>query len=187
MTQIATLVGSLRKESFSRKIASAVAKLTPELSFDFIEIGALPYFNQDLEADPPSEWLAFREQVRAADAILFVTTEYNRSIPAVLKNAIDVGSRPYGEGILIGKPAAIISTSLGAIGGFGANHHLRQSLSFLDMPVLGQPEAYIGNTATLFDGNGALNNDATRQFLENFGKAFSAFVADAKAPKAKIS
>lgn len=176
MTNVVVLVGSLRKESFSRKVAMAVAKLTPDLSFDFPDIGAVSYFNQDLEAAPPADWTAFRERVAAADAVLFVTAEYNRSVPGVLKNALDVASRPYGKGALLGKTAAVISTSIGAIGGFGANHHLRQSLSFLDMAVMAQPEAYVGNAGSLFDDTGELTSDGTREFLMGFGKAFKAFI-----------
>ena len=172
MTKVAVLVGSLRKESFSRKVANALAKLTPGLTFDFPDIGSVSFFNQDLEANPPADWTALRQSIAAADAVLFVTAEYNRSVPGVLKNALDVASRPYGQGALMGKPAAVISTSIGAIGGFGANHHLRQSLTFLNMPVLAQPEAYIGNTGSLFDDAGNLTNDGTRDFLVNFGKAF---------------
>ena len=134
-------------------------------------------FNQDLEASPPADWTALRERIAAADAVLFVTAEYNRSVPGVLKNAIDVASRPYGQGALAGKPAAIISTSIGAIGGFGANHHLRQSLCFLNMPVLEQPEAYIGGTGSLFDDAGQLTNEGTRDFLTGFGKAFEQHIA----------
>ena len=176
MTKVVVLVGSLRKESFSRKTAKALVKLTPELDFDFLDIGAVSYFNQDLEADPPADWVSFRERVAAADAVLFVTAEYNRSVPGVLKNAVDVASRPHGKGALLGKPAAIISTSIGAIGGFGANHHLRQSLAFLDMPTMEQPEAYIGHAGSLFDDDGNLTNDGTRDFLAKFGKAFAAFI-----------
>ena len=176
MTKVVVLVGSLRKESFSRKTAKALVKLTPELDFDFLDIGAVSYFNQDLEANPPADWVSFRERVAAADAVLFVTAEYNRSVPGVLKNAVDVASRPYGKGALLGKPAAIISTSIGAIGGFGANHHLRQSLAFLDMPTMEQPEAYIGHAGSLFDDDGNLTNDGTRDFLAKFGKAFAAFI-----------
>jgi len=176
MTTVAVLVGSLRKESFSRKVAKAVARLNPELMFDFLDIGAVSYFNQDLEANPPADWTAFRDRIRAADAVLFVTAEYNRSVPGVLKNAVDVASRPYGQGALAGKPAAVISTSVGAIGGFGANHHLRQSLAFLNMPTMGQPEAYVGNTGSLFDDKGELANDATRDYLAAFGKTFAAFI-----------
>ena len=177
MTSVAVLVGSLRKESFSRKTAKALAALTPGLKFDFLDIGGVSHFNQDLEASPPADWTTLRNAISAADAILFVTAEYNRSVPGVLKNAIDVASRPYGQGALAGKPAAIISTSIGAIGGFGANHHLRQSLCFLNMPVLEQPEAYIGGSGSLFDDAGNLTNDGTREFLVNFGKAFERLIA----------
>lgn len=177
MTKVAVLVGSLRKESFSRKVANALAKLTPGLKFDFPDIGSVSFFNQDLEANPPADWTALRQSISAADAVLFVTAEYNRSVPGVLKNALDVASRPYGQGALMGKPAAVISTSIGAIGGFGANHHLRQSLTFLNMPVLAQPEAYIGNTGSLFDDAGNLTSDGTKDFLVNFGKAFEKHIA----------
>lgn len=176
MTKVAVLVGSLRKESFSRKVARALAALTPKLTFDFIDIGSVSHFNQDLEQSPPADWTAFRERIAAADAVLFVTAEYNRGTPGVLKNAIDVGSRPYGQGVLNGKPAAIISTSIGAIGGFGANHQLRQSLAFLNMPTLAQPEAYIGNSGSLFGEAGDLENDTTKQFLVRFGQAFEAHI-----------
>lgn len=176
MTTVAVLVGSLRKESFSRKVAKAVVRLTPGLKFDFLDIGGVSFFNQDLEANPPADWTAFRDRIKAADAVLFVTAEYNRSVPGVLKNAVDVASRPYGQGALMGKPAAVISTSIGAIGGFGANHHLRQSLCFLNMPTLEQPEAYVGHTGSLFDDQGELTSDGTREFLVNFGKAFTAFI-----------
>ena len=133
----------------------------------------MPAFNQDLEATPPGEWTAFRALVKAADAVLFVTPEYNRSVPGVLKNAIDVGSRPYGSSVWKGKPAAVVSNSPGAIGGFGAYHHLRQTLVFLNMPTVNQPETYIGHVATLFGENGELTNEATREFLTGFTKVFA--------------
>jgi chromate reductase len=176
MIKVVVLVGSLRKESFSRKMAKALAKLMPNIDFDFPDIGAVSFFNQDKEANPPADWVSFRKRIAAADAVLFVTAEYNRSVPGVLKNALDVASRPYGQSVLQGKTAAVLSTSTGAIGGFGANHHLRQSLVFLDMPTLAQPEAYIGNSGKLFDEKGELTNDSTREFLVNFGKAFKAFI-----------
>lgn len=176
MTKVAVLIGSLRQESFSRKVAKAVAELTPTLSLDFIDIGAVSFFNEDLEANPPADWQALRHRVSSADAVLFVTAEYVRSVPGVLKNAIDICARPQGRSALGGKPAAIISTSLGALGGFGANHHLRQSLASLDMTVLGQPEAYIGNTGALFDAQGGLVDERARTFLAAFGNAFEAFV-----------
>ena len=175
---VVVFIGSLRKESFTRKTANALIALArPPLKLAIVEIGALPFYNQDVEASPPKEWIAFRERVRAADAVLFVTPEYNRSVPGVLKNAIDVGSRPYGKSVWNDKPGAVVSVSPGAIGGFGANHHLRQSLVFLNIPTLQQPEAYIGHADTLFDDTGALTNDSTREFLSKFVDAFSAWIA----------
>src|ERR1700742_2965050 len=149
--KVAVLVGSLRKESFSRKVANALVPLAkPELELSLVEIGDLQLYNEDTEHHPPDTWKSFREKIKGSDAVLFVTPEYNRSVPGCLKNAIDVGSRPYGSSVWSRKPAAIVSTSPGAMGGFGANHHLRQSLVFLDMPVLQQPEAYNGHANTLF-------------------------------------
>ena len=175
---VAVIVGSLRRESFSKKTANAVARLAPQdLRFELVPIGDLPFYNEDLETqNPPAAWTAFRERIRAADAVLFVTPEYNRSVPAVLKNAIDVGSRPYGASVFSGKPAAVISTSVGALGGFGANHHLRQSLVFLNMPTLAQPEAYVGNSGALFDSEGQLKNEATEKFLRDFGATFARWI-----------
>ncbi|WP_313958431.1 NADPH-dependent FMN reductase [Chelativorans salis] len=186
MTKIAVLVGSLRKESFSRKVAAAITGLEKNLSFDFVDIGKISYFNEDLEANPPADWTDYRNRIIAADAVLFVTPEYVRSVPAVLKNAVDVGSRPYGQGVLMGKPAAIVSTSLGAIGAFGANHHLRQSLASLDMPTLGQPECYIGNTGRLFDDDGELVDEGTREFLATFAKSFKEFVEKMVRPGSEL-
>lgn len=181
--KVAVIVGSLRKESLNRKVANAVVALAPAgLQFSFPEIGDLPLFNQDLEPAPPPQWVRFRDEIRAADAVLFVTPEYNRSVPGVLKNAIDVGSRPYGQSVFNGKPAAVISVSMGAIGGFGANHHLRQSLTFLNMPVLQQPEAYVGAAQTLFDAQGKVINDGTKTFLTQFAGAFAAWI-EANAPQ----
>jgi chromate reductase len=152
-------------------------RATPKgLKLGIVEIGQLPLYNQDIDDKPPAEWTAFRERVRAADAVLFVTPEYNRSLPAPLKNAIDVGSRPYGKSAWSGKPGAVVSASPGAIGGFGANHHLRQSLVFLDVPAMPQPEAYIGGADKLFDASGKLNNDGTRKFLHGFMQAFEAWI-----------
>lgn len=172
--KIAVVVGSLRKESFTLKLAKAIAAVAPaNLTFDFVEIGQLQHFNQDLEATPTQEWTDFRNRIKAADGVLFVTPEYNRSVPGALKNAIDVGSRPYGSSVWNGKPAAVVSNSPGAIGGFGAYHHLRQSLVFLNMPTLNQPETYVGGVATLFDAQGELINESTREFLTGFAKAFA--------------
>jgi len=178
--KIAVLVGSLRKESFNRKMAKVLATLAPEsLTLEIIEIGGLPLYDQDYddEGKPPSAWTEFRKRVKSFDGILFVTPEYNRSVPGVLKNALDVGSRPYGQSVWGGKPGAVISVSPGAIGGFGANHHLRQSLVFLDVPAMQQPEAYIGGAAQLFDANGNITNKTTRGFLMKFMNSFAAWVA----------
>jgi chromate reductase len=185
---VAVVVGSLRKDSVSRKIAKALAALTPNLKFNVVEIGDLQHFDQDLEAAPPAEWTRFRNEIAAHDAVLFLTPEYNRSVPGVLKNAIDVGSRPYGSSVWNGKPGAVISVSPGAIGGFGANHHLRQSLVFLNVPLLSQ-EAYIGNAFALFDDNGELINESTTEFLKGYGQAFTAWIEKilADAPVAKAA
>ncbi len=175
--RIATLVGSLREASLTRKTARAIEKLAPpSLRFEEVEIGDLPLYNEDLERDPPQPWVAFRDQVRPVDGILFATPEYNRSVPGLLKNAIDVGSRPYGKSVWSGKPTAVVSVSPGGIGAFGANHHLRQSLVFLDMPVLQQPEAYVGHANELFGGDGSVKNEGTEKFLRSFAEAFAAWV-----------
>ena len=174
---VAAVVGSLRKDSFNRKMAHALAALAePALGFDFPQIDGLPLYNQDLDNDPPAPWKEFRDRIRRVDAVLFVTPEYNRSVPGVLKNAIDVASRPYGKSVWDGKPAAVVSVSPGGIGGFGANHHLRQSLVFLNMPVLQSPEAYIGGAADLFDESGKLKNEATRAYLKKFVDAFAQWI-----------
>lgn len=177
---VAVFVGSLRKDSFNRKMARALAELAPaSLSLKIVEIGQLPLYNEDLddEAQPPPAWSAFRRRVRAADAVLFVTPEYNRSVPGALKNALDVASRPYGANAWQGKPGAVVSVSPGAIGGFGANHHLRQSLVFLDVAALPQPEVYVGGAATLFDAAGRLTNDSTRAFLRGFMEGFDRWIS----------
>jgi chromate reductase len=175
--KVAVLVGSLRKGSISRKVAHALEGLAPErLKLEIVEIGDLQHYNPDLEENVPPAWAAFRNTIRASDAVLFVTPEYNRSVPGVLKNAIDVGSRPYGKSAWAGKPAAIVSVSPGALSAFGANHHLRQSLVFLDMPAMQQPEAYIGNAAALFDDKGQLSNESTRAFLRNFMNSFESWI-----------
>jgi chromate reductase len=175
---VAVFVGSLRKDSINRKLATALADLAPaSLKLTIVEIGQLPLYNQDEDSNPPAAWTAFRERLKGADAVLFVTPEYNRSVPAALKNALDVGSRPAGQSVWNGKPGAVVSASPGAIGGFGANHHLRQSLVFLNVPAMQQPEAYIGGADKLFDASGKLINDGTRKFLQGFMQAFAAWVA----------
>ena len=175
--KIAVVVGSLRRGSFSRKLANALIPLAkPELDLTIVEIGDLPLYNEDTEADPPQASKSFREAIRAADAVLFVTPEYNRSMPGCLKNAIDVGSRPYGLSAWSGKPCAVISNSPGAIGGFGANHHLRQSLVFLDMPVLQQPEAYIAQSNKLVGDDGKIADDSKREYLQKILHAFAGWI-----------
>ena len=175
---VGVLVGSLRKESHSRRLALALAPLSPpSLSYRFIEIGAMPLYNQDYEtASPPAAWTAFRDDVRRSDALLFVTPEYNRSIPSALKNAIDVGSRPKGSSVYDFKPAAVISNSPGVLGGFGANHHLRQCLMCLNAAVMPAPEAYIGGVDKLFDEQGGVANPAIRDFLTQFMQRFADWV-----------
>jgi chromate reductase len=176
---VAVVVGSLRKESLNRKMAKALSELAPaSLKLEIVEIGQLAHYNQDEDeaGKAPQSWRDFRSRIKASDAVIFVTPEYNRSVPGVLKNAIDVGSRPYGQSAWDRKPAAVISVSPGAIGAFGANHHLRQSLVFLNMPPLQQPEAYIGGAAQLFDAAGKLTNDSTREFLSKLLQAFAAWI-----------
>src|SRR6201994_2636383 len=153
---IVVIVGSLRKESFSLKIANALAKLAPpSLKLDVTTLHGISFFNQALEANPPADWLAFREKLQKSHGVLFITPEYNRGIPGVLKNAIDVGSRPYGSSVWNGKPAAVVSNSPGAIGGFGAYHQIRQAAVFLNMPIMQQPEAYLGHVnEDSFDADG---------------------------------
>jgi chromate reductase len=182
--RVAVVVGSLRKDSFNRKMANALAAMAPpSLALETVEIGQLPLYNQDDDASPPAASSAFKQQIAGADAVLFVTPEYNRSVPGVLKNAIDIASRPYGQSAWDGKPAAVMSVSPGAIGGFGANHHLRQSLVFLNMPTLQQPEAYVGGAGDMFDESGAIKKPETKQFVEKFLAAFAAWIErTAKAP-----
>lgn len=177
--RIGVIVGSLRRGSYNRKIAGVLKEVAPQ-TFDMvdIEIGQLPLYNQDLDEQGPlpESWVFFREALQSVDAVLFLTPEYNRSVPGALKNALDVGSRPYGKNRWNGKPAAIVSVSPGALGAFGANHHLRQSLVFLNAPAMNQPEAYIGNVASMFDANGNFNNDNTRKFLKDFMESFALWV-----------
>ena len=176
-TDVVIIVGSLRRESLSRKMANALRELAPpSMKLDIVEIRQLPLYNQDHEEEPPRPWLDFRERVRRADAVLFVTSEYNRSVPGALKNALDVASRPYGQNAWDGKPAAIVSVSPGLLGAFGANHHLRQSLVFLNMPTLQQPEAYVSRAAELFDEHGRHTNESTREFLRQFLRAFDSWI-----------
>lgn len=176
--KVAVIVGSLRKGSYNRLMARAAAEVAPQsLELEIVEIGQLALYNEDADhGNPPAAWAEFRHKVKSADAVLFLTPEYNRSVPGVLKNAIDVGSRPYGQSAWSGKPGAVISVSPGAIGGFGANHHLRQSFVFLDVPMMQQPEAYIGGAAKMFDESGKLTNDSTREFLRKFMESFAGWI-----------
>ncbi len=176
--KVAVLVGSLRKGAFTRSIAGALAELAaPRLDLGIVEIGDLPLYNPDLDTDtPPAAWTRFRGEVAAAKAVLFVTPEYNRSFPAALKNALDVGSRPYGHSVWNGKPGAIVSVSPGGLSAFGANHHLRQPLVFLNVPVMQQPEAYIGHVGDLLDADGKLTNQGTRDFLTGYATAFADWI-----------
>lgn len=175
--KVAVLVGSLRKDSLNRKLALALrASAPPTLALEIVEIGALPLYNQDDDADPPPASVAFKQQIEAADAVLFITPEYNRSVPGVLKNAIDIASRPYGKSAWAGKPGAVITLSPSAMGGFGANHHLRQMLVFLDVPTLQQPEAYIGGAGDLFDEAGQIKKADTRKFMDTILAAFAQWI-----------
>jgi chromate reductase len=172
--KIAVIVGSLRKDSLNRKMANnLIALAPPPLKLEILEIGQLPLYNQDLDDTPPKAWTDFRERLKSSDGVLFVTPEYNRSVPGTLKNAIDVGSRPYGQSAWKEKPAAVMTVSPGAAGGFGANHHLRQSLVFLDMPTLQQPEAYIGHAGDLFSVDGKIEKESTVKFVRSFLEAYA--------------
>jgi chromate reductase len=174
--KVAIIVGSLRKESFTRKVAKTIMLLAPPtLEMEIIEIGQLALYNPDDDDNPPPTYTEFRDKIKEFDGVLFCTPEYNRSVPGALKNAIDVGSRPYGHSAWSGKPCAVVSVSPGALAAFGANHHLRQSLVFLNMPAMPQPEAYIGNIGKQFDGDN-LNNDSTKAFLQTFADAFATWV-----------
>jgi len=174
---VATVIGSLRKDSFTRKLTEAMEPLAPkDMKFVDVKIGDLPLFNQDNEGHPTAAVTAFKTAIEKADAVLFATPEYNRSVPGALKNALDVGSRPYGKSAWNGKPAAILSVSPGGFGGFGANHHLRQTLAFLNMHVLAQPEAYISNAAALLDDKGGLAKQDTKEFFGQFLQNFDALI-----------
>jgi chromate reductase, NAD(P)H dehydrogenase (quinone) len=174
---VAVLVGSLRKESFNLKLAKAMQKIAPRnLKLEIVEIRDLALYNEDSEANAPAAWTTFRDAVRPKDAVLFVTPEYNRSVPGVLKNAIDVGSRPYGKSVFSKKPAAVASLTGGVLGAFGANHHLRQSLVFLDMPALQQPELYLGGAAKMFDAEGNFIQDSTKALVLKFLTEFASWI-----------
>ena len=176
--RIAIVVGSLRSDSINRKVAKSICAFASDaLDCTIVEIGDLPLYNQDSDANPPPEYVRFREQIAAVDGVLFCTPEYNRGVPGVLKNAIDVGSRPYGQSVWDKKPAAIVSASPGAIGGFGANHQLRQACVFLNMPVMQQPEAYLGHvTDDRFDADGCLREGPLKDLILGLSSAFADWV-----------
>lgn len=175
--RVAVLVGSLRKEAFSRRVANALCAIQPPtLDLEIVEIRDLALYNQDLETDnPPAAWTAFRDAIRACDAVLFVSPEYNRSIPGGLKNAIDVGSRPYGKGCLPGKPCAVATTSPGVLGGFGANHQIRQAVVFLDMPMMQMPELYVGGVDKAVAADGTMQ-PGTRELFDKFLAKFATWI-----------
>ena len=175
--KIAVLVGSLREKSLSQLVAKTLVELAqPTLELVFPKFGDLPLYNEDLEANVPKAWQRFRDEIREVRAAIFVTPESNRSIPGPLKNAIDVGSRPYGQGVWNGKPAAVVSHSPGSLGGFGANHQLRQALVFLDMAAMPQPEVYLANSNKLFDSSGSMTNDGTRALLQAMLQKFEVWI-----------
>ena len=176
--KIAIVVGSLRKGSLNRKVADSICSFTTDmLDCTIVEIGDLPLYNQDNDANPPESVARFRQQVAAADGVLFCTPEYNRSVPGVLKNAIDIGSRPYGQSVWDKKPAAVVTASPGGVGGFGANHQIRQACVFLNMPVMQQPEAYLGHvTADSFDAEGCLKEGPFKEVVMQLARAFADWV-----------
>lgn len=177
MKKVGFFVGSLRNKSFNMAIAKYMASVAPtDVEVQIVEIGQLPFFTEDMEATPPQEWVDFRTTIQNLDGYVFFTPEYNRSFPAVLKNALDVGSRPYGQNSWDGKPGAVVGVSLGSMGAFGACQHLMHVLSFLNIYTMHQPEAYIGNIMASVDENGAVTNAETQQFIKSIIEAFSAWM-----------
>jgi chromate reductase len=175
------IVGSLRKQAFSLKLANALAKLAPEtLKLEVVTLNELGFFNQDLEANPPAEWLAFRNRIKAADGVLFVTPEYNRSIPGVLKNAIDIASRPYSQSAFNGRPVAFIGNSPGALGAVSAVKHLQQIMPGISGAIMQQPEMYLNGVGDAFDDKGELTKEPVRDLLTSYLAAFAAHVAQHK-------
>jgi chromate reductase len=175
--QIGYVVGSLRKDSLNRKLATALIKLAPpDFNFKELRIGDLPLYNQDDDRAQAPEVQRLKSELRAVDAVMFVTPEYNRSVPGVLKNALDHASRPYGQSAWAGKPAGIIGMSIGAISTAVAQSHLRTILAYLDMPTLGQPEAYLQNKEGFFDDAGNIANAETKKFLHSWMDKYVAWV-----------
>jgi len=176
--KIAIIVGSLRKDSLNRRVARSICSFAGDLlDCGIVEIGDLPLYNQDLDTDPPEQWTRFRQAIAAADGVLFCSPEYNRGIPGVLKNAIDVGSRPYGQSVFDKKPGAIVTASPGSIGGFGANHQIRQAAVFLNMPIMQQPEAYFGHVSDdSFDESGCLKDGPLKDLIMVIAGSFANWV-----------
>jgi chromate reductase len=182
---VSVLVGSLRQKSVSKKAARALIKLAPAgLSCSCVEIGDLPLYNEDLEVDAPAAFARFRSAIAPSDALLFVTPEFNRGMPGMMKNAIDVGSRPWGKSVWSGKPAAVVSQSYGALGGFGAHHQLRQVLAGVNVATMPHPEAYLSTAGALFDEAGELVNASAKEFLSGFMAAFQAWIEQQRRPAA---
>lgn len=186
---IALVVGSIREASLNRKLAKAICASSPaSLNCRIVEIADLPLYDPDLDDDAPAPWRRFREEIAAADGVLFVTPEYNRSIPGVLKNAIDVGSRPYGRSVWAKKPAAIVTASPGTLGGFGCNHHLRQCAVFLDMPMMQQPEAYLGHVSDdKFAADGSISDVGLAKVVTGLASAFVGWVDLIKSGRAALA
>jgi len=174
---ILVIVGSLRKQSFTLKIANALARLAPStLKLDVITLHGISFYDQDIEATPPADWLAFREKIQKSDGILFVTPEYNRSIPGVLKNAIDVASRPPGKSSFLGKPIGLVGNAPGQLGGIAAIKHLQNILPSISGPILGQPEIYLNGIGDAFDEKGNLTKEPVQKLLQQYIDAYAAFV-----------
>jgi len=187
--RIAIIVGSIREGSLSRKLARAICGAVPQsLNCGTVEIADLPLYDPDLDHSPPAPWARFRQEIGRSDGVLFVTPEYNRSIPGALKNAIDVGSRPYGSSVFAKKPTAIVSMSPGALGGFGCNHQLRQCCVFLDMPVLQQPEAYLGGISDdKFAPDGSIADESLAKLIASLGRSFAGWVDLIRAGRAALA
>ena len=176
---IVVIAGSLRKQSFTLKIANALTKLAPDtLKLNVVTLHDISFFNQDLEAAPPADWLAFRDKLQKSNGVLIVTPEYNRSIPGVLKNAIDVGSRPYGKSSFLGKPIGIVGNSPGALGGVSAAKHLQNIMPGIAGPIMGQPEIYLAGVGDGFDEQGNLTKESLQKVMKQYIDAFAAFVAN---------
>src|SRR5579864_3217825 len=174
---IVVIVGSLRKESFSLKIANALAKLAPDtLKLEVVTLHGVSFFNQDLEGAPPADWVALREKIQKSEGVIFVTPEYNRAIPGVLKNAIDVASRPYGKSSFLGKPVGIVSNSPGPLGGVSAAKHLQNILPGISGPIMGQPETYLNGVGDGFDESGRLTKESLQKVFQQYLDAFAVFV-----------